>query len=107
MTPLSGGPGSLRSVEEYWEVADFLSRQSRDLRHCQFPRRGSFLTIELQSGDCTCEVTTGISRTERGEKAEGASLTFCFLLLQESQACAIRCRLSGSTFGRVMMLFPA
>jgi len=31
-----------------------------------------------------------------------AMLTFCFLRLQESQACAVRIRLSGSTFGRVI-----
>lgn len=31
------------------------------------------------------------------------SLTFCFLRLQDSHAWAIRCLLSGSTFGRVMV----
>jgi hypothetical protein len=36
-------------------------------------------------------------------KADQYSLTFCFLLLQDSQACAVRCLLSGSTFGRVMV----
>lgn len=30
-------------------------------------------------------------------------LTFCFLRLHESQAWAVRCRLSGSTFGRVIV----
>ena len=54
---------------------------------------GKIVVVEVVN---SATIETGIMPIERRH-------TFCFLLLQLSHALAVRCLLSGSTLGRVMM----